>query len=148
MRMVHEAASWDSGGGGLTLSGAAPSGGFVVTLSSNNSVATVPSSVTVPAGAVTLSSLTLNPTSVKGGDDSQGTVRLSGPAPSGGTVVSLSSSNTSVATVPASVTVAAGQTSRTFSVSTQRRSSNSSVNVLATYGGVTKTAALTVTGGR
>jgi len=101
-----------------------------------------------PAGAVTLSSLTLNPTSVKGGDDSQGTVRLSGPAPSGGTVVSLSSSNTSVATVPASVTVAAGQTSRTFSVSTQRRSSNSSVNVLATYGGVTKTAALTVTGGR
>ena len=174
--------------GTATLSGAAPSGGVVVSLSSNNSVATVPSSVTVPAGAtsktfsvttqtvtatttavitgtaggvsrqaslsvtpagaVTLSSLTLNPTSVKGGDDSQGTVRLSGPAPSGGTVVSLSSSNTSVATVPASVTVAAGQTSRTFSVSTQRRSSNSSVNVLATYGGVTKTAALTVTGGR
>jgi len=178
----------NSSTGTATLSGAAPSGGFVVSLSSNNSVATVPSSVTVPAGAtsktfsvttqtvtatttavitgtaggvsrqaslsvtpagaVTLSSLTLSPTSVKGGDDSQGTVRLSGPAPSGGTIVSLSSSDTSVATVPASVTVAAGQTSRTFTVSTQRRSSNSSVNILATYGGVTKTAALTVTGGR
>ncbi len=96
--------------------------------------------------AVSLSSLTLNPTSVKGGNTSQATVTLSGPAPSGGAVITLSSSNTSAATVPASVTVSAGQTGRTFTVSTQRRSSTTTVNISATYGGVTKTAGLTVTG--
>ena len=98
-----------------------------------------------PAGAVTLSSLTLNPTSVSGGSTSKGTVTLSGAAPSGGVVVTLSSSNTSVATVPASVTVAAGQTSATFTVNTSRPSSNTSVTISAIYNGVTKTASLTVT---
>src|SRR5438445_22208 len=66
--------------------------------------------------SVTLSTLSLNPTTVTGGDSSTGTVTLSGPAPSGGAQVALSSSDTSVATVPSSVTVAAGATSATFTV--------------------------------
>ena len=37
--------------GKVTLSGAAPAGGLVVTLSSNSAAATVPASITVPAGA-------------------------------------------------------------------------------------------------
>jgi len=56
----------------------------------------------------TLSSLTLNPTSVVGGvQSSTGTVTLSAAAPAGGAIVVLSSSNTAAARVPASVTVAA-----------------------------------------
>ena len=100
------------------------------------------------ASTVSLSSLTLNPTSVSGGSSSTGTVTLSSSAPSGGAVVTLSSSNTSVATVPSSVTVSAGKTSATFSVSTKTVSSNTSVAISGTYGGATKSATLTVTSGR
>src|SRR5206468_6252677 len=56
------------------------------------------------------SALTLSPSSVTGGSSSTGTATLSAPAPSGGTVVSLSSTNPGVASVPASVTVPAGGT--------------------------------------
>jgi uncharacterized repeat protein (TIGR03803 family) len=100
------------------------------------------------SGSVTLSSLTLNPTSVSGGNNSTGTVTLTGAAPSGGASVTLSSSNTSVATVPSSVTVPAGQTSASFTVKTQRVSSNTNVVISATYNGTTKQATLTVTSGR
>ncbi len=97
------------------------------------------------AAGVALSSLTLSPTSVKSGVSSTGTVTLSGAAPTGGAVVTLSSSNTTVATVPASVTVKAGATTATFTVSTKRVRNNTSLTISATYQGVTKTATLTVT---
>ncbi len=90
-----------------------------------------------------LSSLTLNPTSVVGGNSSQGTVTLSGAAPPGGAVVNLSSSNTTVATVPPSVTVLAGATSATFTVTTSAVAAPTSVTISATYGS-TQTATLTV----
>src|SRR6266849_5962200 len=54
----------------------------------------------LPPPTLSLSSLTLNPTSVIGGaQSSTGTVTLSGPAPAGGTQVALSSSNTTTANV-------------------------------------------------
>jgi hypothetical protein len=82
---------------------------------------------------------------VVGGSPSQGTVTLTAAAPSGGAVVSLSSSNTAVATVPPSVTVPAGSTSAGFTVTTRSVTGSTSVTITAAYGGVTKTAALTVT---
>jgi len=91
-----------------------------------------------------LSSLSLNPTSVVGGNSSTGTVTLTAPAPSGGFVVNLSSSNPSVATVPSTVTVPAGTTSATFTVSTRAVSSATSVTITASAGGVSRTATLTV----
>lgn len=91
-----------------------------------------------------LSSLSLNPTSVVGGNSSTGTVTLTAPAPSGGFVVNLSSSNTNVATVPSTVTVPAGATSANFTVSTQAVSSATSVTITASVGGVSRTATLTV----
>jgi len=173
--------------GTATLSGPAPTGGAVVSLSSNNTTAArAPASVTVAAGAtsasftvststvttatavtisaayagatrtatltvnpgtppVTLSSLTLNPTSVTGGTQSStGTVTLSGAAPSGGAVVSLSSNNTAAAQLPASVTVAAGATTASFTVSTSAVSAATAVTITAAYGGTTRTAILTV----
>lgn len=96
-----------------------------------------------PATTATLSSVTLNPPSVNGGTSSAGTVTLSGPAPSGGAVVSLSSSG-SAATVPASVTVGAGATSATFAVDTSAVTTATPITITASYGGATKTASLTV----
>jgi len=97
-----------------------------------------------PPGSATLSSVALNPTSMTGGSPSTGTVSLSGPAPSGGAAVSLSSDNTTAATVPASLTVAAGASSATFTVSTSAVTASTPVTISASYAGVTKTALLTV----
>lgn len=90
-----------------------------------------------------LSSVTISPGSVSGGSSSTGTVTLSGPAPSGGAVVNLSSNSTS-ATVPPSVTVAAGATNATFSVTTSAVTASTPVTVSGAYAGVTVTASLTV----
>jgi hypothetical protein len=94
--------------------------------------------------SLSLSSLSLNPTGVTGGNSSTGTVTLSGPAPAGGAQVTLSSSNTTVARAPSSVTVAAGAPSATFPVSTSAVAASTPVIISASYGGVTLTATLTV----
>jgi hypothetical protein len=74
---------------------------------------------------------------VPGGTPATGTVTLNGAAPSGGTVVSLSSGNTSLVTVPASVTVPAGQTSVDFTANTQPVTLTTGVNVSASASGTT-----------
>ncbi len=96
-----------------------------------------------PPGSGTLSARALNPTSVNGGSSSTGTVTLSGPAPSGGAVVNLSSS-ASAATVPSSVTVIAGYSSGTFTVNTSTVTASTPATITASYAGVSKTASLTV----
>lgn len=95
-------------------------------------------------GNALLSSLSLDRSSVRGGNSVTGTVRLTAPAPAGGAVVSLTSSDTTVATVPATVTIAEGATSKDFTVTTRTVSSDHTVTISANYAGVTKTAALTV----
>jgi hypothetical protein len=97
-----------------------------------------------PPGSPTLSSVVLNPAIVNGGSASTGTVTLSAPAPSGGAAVTLSSTNTSAATVPTSVTVAAGSSSATFTVSTTPVNATAVVTIGASYADATKTASLTV----
>jgi LmbE family N-acetylglucosaminyl deacetylase len=168
--------------GTATLSSAAPAGGAVITLSSNNTAAAAaPASVTVAAGAtkatfaittsavgsttaltisatyngtqtatltvnpptLSLSSVTLSPATVTGGTSTTGTVKLGGAAPAGGAVVTLSSSNSATATVPASVTVAAGATTATFAITTSAVGSATALTISATYNG-TRTATLTV----
>jgi hypothetical protein len=91
-----------------------------------------------------LSSVSVNPTSVVGGNASSGTATLTAAAPSGGAVVSLSSSNTAVATVPASVTIAAGATSANFTVTTSSVTASTSVTIGGTYNGTTRSTTLTV----
>jgi hypothetical protein len=170
--------------GTVVLNGMAPSGGAVVTLvSSNSTVASMPASVTVPAGSdrvsfsvqtsavatsttvtlnanfggwaatslivspasapVTLTSLTLNPTSVAGGSTSTGTVSLSAAAPAGGTVVTLSS-NIAAASVPASVAVPAGATSATFTIGTTAVSASTTATITGTLNGTSQSASLTI----
>ena len=92
-----------------------------------------------------LSSLTLNPTSVVGGvQTSTGTVTLTGPAPAGGVQILLSSGNPAAVTLPSSVTIPAGATSATFTVNTSIVLVSTSVHITATYNGTTKTATLDV----
>ena len=99
-----------------------------------------------PAGAgVTLNSVTISPSSVTGGNNTSGFVSLSAAAPAGGAVVALSSSDPAVASLPSSVTVGAGSTAWGFTVTTSTVSTTRSVTISATYNGITRTAALTVT---
>jgi hypothetical protein len=168
----------------VTLNGPAPSGGAVVDLlSSDPTVASVPVSVTVAAGATTspvftiattavatqttetisasyngvtktanltvnspaVASLRLSPTSVVGGHSTtHNTVTLNGPAPTGGAVVMLTSGDSTVADPPPTVTVLAGATSATFTITTTAVTSSTVVPITATFGGASKMANLTV----
>jgi hypothetical protein len=99
----------------------------------------------VPVPTVSVSKLTLKPTSVRGGTPSKATVKLSGPAPAGGVVVTLGSTNPAAATVPASVEVAAGANKAKVTVTTRTVTSNTTATISAVVGGgVPKTAVLKV----
>ena len=94
-----------------------------------------------------LTALALVPVVTAGGVTVAGTLSLDRAAPAGGVSVSLSSSNTSAATVPAQVAVPAGASSATFPVTTHivPGAANAAVTVSATLGAVTQTAQLTLT---
>jgi len=115
--------------------------------------------VTVTAtygGVAQTAALTVNPPSLSaivilnsdsfplGGTPSTGTVGLTAPAPPGGLSVALSSSNTSAATVPASVIVPGGQTTATFVINTRVVSADTNVIISGVCNGGPVTAALTV----
>jgi hypothetical protein len=130
----------------FTVSTSAVNSSTAVTITADHGGVSRPATVTVkPAPAATLSSLTLNPTSVNGGSQSTGTVTLSGPAPAGGAVVTLSSSN-GAASVPSSVTIPAGATSTSFTVSTSSVLFSTNSNISASYNGTTGTATLGIRG--
>jgi hypothetical protein len=92
--------------------------------------------------AITLSALTLNPGTVTGGNSAQGTVVLSGTA-AAATVVNLASNNTA-ATLPASVTVAAGASSASFTINTTTVAAARSVAITATLNSIARSATLTL----
>jgi Bacterial Ig-like domain (group 2)/Bacterial Ig domain len=89
--------------------------------------------VSASTTAQTLVSLTLNSNAVTSGTSVQGTVTLGQAAAFGGIVVTLSSSNPSVASVPSSVTVPAGQFSANFAVATFAVSVPTSATISGTY---------------
>jgi len=129
----------------FTVSTSAVTTSTSVTISASYAGVTQTASLTVaPQALPTLSSLTLNPTTVTGGaQSSTGTVTLSGSALTGGAQVLLTSNN-GAASVPASVTVSAGASSATFTVSTSAVTISTPVTISASYAGVTQTASLTV----
>src|SRR5207248_3112960 len=68
--------------------------------------------------ALSISALSVSPSTVAGGASSTGTITLSAAAVAAGATVTLASSNTAVAGVPASATVPAGATSASFTITT------------------------------
>ena len=173
--------------GTVTLTAPATGSGITVSLSSDdNTIASVPPSVTIESGDTTASftittspvstsqstiirathgtasraftlsvtpeaagpavtSVTLSESTVVGGTPVTGTVRLGSTAPPGGTTVLLSSDNTAVATVPATVTVPAGAVTTTFTVETHPTTNSQSALLVAEAGGGRVGAVLTVT---
>jgi hypothetical protein len=106
-----------------------------------------PSNPSAPAPApsgLSVSSLTLTQSSVQGQQQPTGVVTLNTSAPSSGVIVNLTSSNPTVAQVPATVMVVGGQSSASFTINTSTVASNSSSTISATYNGSTRTAGLTV----
>jgi len=165
------------------VNGPAPTNGIVASLSSSDAAASVPATVTFPAGAtsvtftitttavgsstpvtisaayagvtktavltltpVAVSSVVLSPTTTKGGNTTTGNVvNINAPAPAGGMVVSLSSSNPAAASVPGTVTVPAGAAYVKFTITSVSAPGSTPVTISGSCGGVTKTAVLTLT---
>jgi len=130
---------------GLYSNGAEAYGGQYIShiqLGSGQTISlSVPSEPLLPSA----SSLTLNPTSVTGGTQSPtGTVTLSGPAPTAGAQVMLSSGS-AAASVPSSVTVPAGSNSATFTISTSPVAAATVATIFASYNGVSPSASLMIT---
>jgi hypothetical protein len=96
-------------------------------------------SLTVGIGPIGLDRVEVTPTTPIGGrSGTAARVFLNGPAPTGGIVVNLTTSNAAVLTVPATVTIPAGQTNRAVTVTTATLSTRSPAWVKATYNGVAK----------
>jgi hypothetical protein len=166
----------------VQLTGPAPSGGAVVSLSSSDpTAAPVPATFTIASGfafdqfrfqigsvsstkPVTLTatlnstsasvSFTVQPSSLQslsvpsqftGGFGLPVIVMLSGEAPAGGTVVSLSSSNPALVNVPSSVTVAPGDYSISFNAPTNAVTAPTVVTISASLNGTTLQSQVTLT---
>lgn len=97
-----------------------------------------------PRAGFGLVSVSLSQSTVESQAQPQGIVSLTGAAPTGGILVTLSSSDTSVVRVPASVIVAAGASSATFLVTTSTVQATTGATITASFGGVARTTTLTV----
>ncbi|MBL9200787.1 MAG: hypothetical protein JNL39_09790 [Opitutaceae bacterium] len=122
--------------GGLTLTTPTTAKLYATdgTVSRSASVSLVP--------VVKLAGLTVNP--VEGGFTTTGTVSLNIPAQAGGAVISLSSGNPALATVPATVTVPQGYLSIGFSIATSGVTTSTTVPITATRNGQSVTANLAI----
>ena len=165
----------------VDLNAAAPVGGLAVALAASSPILPVPATVTVPAGALTVSTtvvagsvssaqtvqltaslggisvgsgvmvlapvptiLALTPTVVTGGSSVVGKVTLSGKAPVGGLIVSLSSGDPSAANVPATVAVPAGLNTASFTMTTSVVDTDKAVLIRAEASGEVAVAVLPV----
>lgn len=155
--------------GTATLSGPAPDGGLTVSLNSGSPDATVPATVTIPAGStsaqfqvqtretaaivladisanavgsspqttqltiqppvISVSGLSVNPSSVQGGQSAVAVVTLSHPAPAGGMAVNLSSNHPQAQVIP-SLSVAPGATTAEISIRTNTTGTSSAVEAM------------------
>lgn len=105
-----------------------------ITATDPNGIAISAVLVINPAGfsLATIASLGIAPSTATGGTTNPtGTVTLSAPAPAGGVLVNLSSSNSVAASVPASVTVTVGLTTANFAITTQPVAESSTVTISA-----------------
>ena len=118
----------------------------VISATYNGLTRTAQLTVTPPpvVPAPTLDSVFLDPAIVQTGTTStSATIFFSGPTPAGGALVTLASSDTSKATVPASILVPANSGAGAFPVAING-SASGTVTISATYNGVTRSAVLTI----
>jgi hypothetical protein len=127
---------------------AAPTGALAAPFNITTSTVAADTNVTITAtsngtsqsatlkliSANALTSLVIDPATVEGGGTVNGTVNLGTAAPASGATVTLSSSDTSLATVPPSIVIPPGSTSETFPISTSKVSAPATATINAVYG--------------
>lgn len=86
----------------------------------------------------------INPSKINRGDLASGTLTLAGPAPSKGTDVTLTTSDATIAQVPATVTFAPGNTNLTFTINSAANSGTATLTAKAKTGQQTLSAQLVV----
>jgi hypothetical protein len=104
----------------------------------------VTKSVTLAVVPLALESLKLSPTTVKGGNPTTCTIRLTGMAPAGGSQVTIATNPANVAQAPATITVPAGDEDVAVEIPSAAVTSAVTVTISGTFRGATKTATLTV----
>lgn len=114
----------------------------VGTTGSNTLPVSIPANICQSSSA--LSSVAVTPLAVASGASLTITVSLTGPAPAGGISVSLSSSSSSALPVPPSVPVQAGQTTSSTTINAGPVQALTTVTVMASYNGVTKSSSVEV----
>jgi hypothetical protein len=134
----------------VTVAAGSTSAAFVVTAGTITGTQTgtvtatlngVSNSVTLNLAASTLSSLNCSSSSVVSGETISCTVTLVMAAPSGGTLISVAHRNSPL-TMPASVTVAAGQTSAKFNLTAGTITTTRSVKLTLTLNGASESVTL------
>jgi len=112
----------------------------VITLTAAVGSISKTATITISGTKVTVVSV---PSPTPGGMAVQGEVSINSPAPAGGTVVRLTSSSLN-AVVPATVTVAAGNRSAAFPITTKNVDANTSATITATMGSSALTASMVI----
>jgi hypothetical protein len=112
-----------------------------LTLTSNSSINPSAMVSLSGAGLPLVSALSCTNASITGAGTDACTVTLTGPAPAGGQIVTLSSSNSAV-TLPATATVLQGATSATFAATASSVSSAQAATLTANANGASKCFAL------
>ena len=94
----------------------------------------------------TMSSISINPSAVVGGNPVQALAVLSGAAPAGGAVVTLSSNDTAgvITSLPPNVTVPAGASTAAFNVSTRAVGGTFEIIITGSFNGTSAQGKLTV----
>jgi hypothetical protein len=95
-------------------------------------------------GTPNVASLACSPASLTAGASTTCTVSLTQPAPAGGSIVTLSSTNPAALPVPPSVTVPAGATSTTFTATAGTVATAQTATLTATLGGAFTSTTVTV----
>lgn len=135
----------------ITVAAGATGASFAIKTSPVTAAASLEIGATAGAAALVnsmtvyplLGSVGLSQTTVSGGQAITGAVFLNMSAPAGGIVVSLSSSDTSVATVPPAVFISAGLGAAGFTIHTSAVTAGKTTQIQAAYGGATAAASLT-----
>lgn len=116
--------------------GGGPAGPYVLTAEVNP---------TIPLPSL-LDSVSVSSSSVAAGGSVTGTVTLSAPAPTGGVIVALSSSDETKGSVAQSVVVPEGADHADFAVQTSAAAVGTTVTVTASFDGEQRTIGLSITG--
>jgi len=136
----------------VTIASGASSGTFTITTKSVGDPAIATISATLNSVvktatlnlAPTMSAVALSTTNLVGGGQLLGVVVLGYPAPTGGIVIALTSSNSAAASFPATASVPAGQMSMIFPIKTNSVAVNTAVTITATAGSQTRSAQFTI----